>query len=134
MDIDQQLRRRLSQLGADQDDCVTTSQLTGAGFTYDAIETLVERKAVARVFPGVYLIGGAALSDRQFKRAALLAAGPGSALSHWTAAAMHGLLEPNPSEVWVTTPGYPGERTITTKVPVAAISAPGTVQIISSPC
>jgi predicted transcriptional regulator of viral defense system len=131
MNDDPQLRP-LFELGADQDDCVSASQLVGAGFSLDAIDSLVDRGVLKRVFHGVYVISAEALTDRQFKWAALLAAGPGSALSHFTAAAMHGLLPPNPSEVWVTAPDRRGERTITTKVPVAAIDAPGTVRIISA--
>lgn len=129
---DEPLLRRLFDLSEPQDGCIAASQIVDAGITYDTIESLVERGMLTRVLQGVYVVGARTLSDRQFKWAALLAAGPGSALSHWTAAAMHGMVEANPAEVWVTAPRRRGGRTISTLVPVAATDRPGTIRIVSA--
>ncbi|MBO9534685.1 MAG: type IV toxin-antitoxin system AbiEi family antitoxin domain-containing protein [Solirubrobacteraceae bacterium] len=122
-------RTRLDRLGAGHEGCVTASQLAGDGFSPADIDDLVERGVLSRVFPGVFVIDAESLSDRQFKWAALLLGGNGSALSHYTALALHGLIDPDPSTVWLRSPLARGERTLTTKIPVAATKEPGTVRL-----
>ncbi len=126
------LLRRLHDAAADQDRCVSASQLAAAGITYDTVDSLVRRGAVSRVAHGVYVVGDRTLSDRQLLWVAMLAAGPGSAISHYSAAALHGLLDPRPGEAWVTTPQRRGDRTIETLLPMASTGRPGTIRIISA--
>ena len=61
-------------------------QLVALGFTRQEINHRVRTKRLSRVCQGVYAVGHEALSDRGRMIAALLAAGPGAALSHRTAA------------------------------------------------
>jgi hypothetical protein len=77
------LRPRLAtrQAGA-----VGRDQLTALGFSRDEIAHEVKHGRLIRVHQGVYAVGHEALSERGRMIAALLAAGPGAALSHRTAA------------------------------------------------
>jgi hypothetical protein len=77
------LRARLAtrQAGA-----LGRSQLTALGFSRDEIAHELKHGRLIRVHQGVYAVGHEALSDRGRMIAALIAAGPGAALSHRTAA------------------------------------------------
>jgi very-short-patch-repair endonuclease len=76
----------LARLATRQEGAVGRAQLTALGFSRNEIDNRVARGRLIRVHRGVYAVGHEALSDRGRMIAALLAAGPGAALSHRTAA------------------------------------------------
>lgn len=123
-------RNRIRELGADQGGCVSASQLADAGLALGDVEELVADGFLTRTVGGVYVIQSEALSEPQVLWTAILVAGPGSALSHWTALAMHGLCEMDLSEVWVTSPKARGERTFTTSMVTAATGRPVTIRVL----
>jgi very-short-patch-repair endonuclease len=74
---------------------VTTADLLHAGFSEGTVARLVRRGWLRRLHRGVYAVG-ALESALTRPAAALLATGPNAALSHRTAAAIWGLLPPEP--------------------------------------
>lgn len=115
-----------------QDDCISKAQISELGVSDDAIRSLVERQVLSRVVRGVYVLGGRPLSDRQLLRTALLVAGPGSALSHLTSAALHGLVEAPVGEAWVTSPTDRDSREVTTELPAEATGLPATIHVVAA--
>jgi len=92
--------RALSTLAERQHGVVTAAQLRAAGLSTSGISDRVKRGALHRIHRGVYSVGHAALSRFGEFLAAVLAAGPGAALSHdscaelfdfrrWPARAIH---------------------------------------------
>jgi hypothetical protein len=73
---------------------VTTSQLRGLGHTPREIEGMVRRGELLREHRGVFSVGHRSPAPEARWAAALLAAGPRSALSHSAAAAARRLLAP----------------------------------------
>ncbi len=70
----------------------TFAQAAAAGFTTEHIAVRVRRRQWARLYPRVYAASVAPLPGHERWRAALLYAGPDAALSHLTAARLHGLV------------------------------------------
>jgi very-short-patch-repair endonuclease len=91
-----------ARLATRQHGAVGRLQLTALGFSRDEIAHDVKRRRLIRVHQGVYAVGHEALSDRGRMIAALIAAGPGAALSHRTAAYLWKLVPSMPSFVDVT--------------------------------
>lgn len=87
--------RSLARLAAGQRGVVTRAQLTAAGLSRSGIAHRVARGRLHPVFRGVFLVGHPVPPPLARETAALLTAGPDAALSHRTAAQLHGLL-PNP--------------------------------------
>jgi hypothetical protein len=90
----------LSELAGRQHGVVTAAQLEALGLGRNGISRRVKRGALHRIHRGVYSVGHAALSRLGEFLAAVLAAGPGAALSHdscaelfevrrWPARAIH---------------------------------------------
>ncbi len=77
-------------------------QLGALGFTRNEIDNRISSHRLIRVHQGVYAVGHDALSDRGRMIAALIAAGPGAALSHRTAAYLWKLIPSLPPFVDVT--------------------------------
>jgi hypothetical protein len=67
---------------------VAREQLAGLGVSADAIEGRLRRRRLHRVHQGVYAVGAPSLTARGRWMAAVLAAGPGAALGHRSAAAL----------------------------------------------
>jgi putative AbiEi antitoxin of type IV toxin-antitoxin system/uncharacterized protein DUF559 len=72
----------LSALAGRQHGIVTTAQIVAAGLSQSGIRDRVKRGALHRIHRGVYSVGHASLSRFGEFLAAVLAAGPGAALSH----------------------------------------------------
>lgn len=89
---------RLRVLSASQFGLVTTAQMEKAGFDRSARTALVARGWVQRVRSGVYRLPGAQTSWRASAAGAVLAAGGDAALSHFSAAALWELMEPDELE------------------------------------
>jgi very-short-patch-repair endonuclease len=69
---------------------LVTRKRAKAFLTESQLRTRLSSKAWVRVFPSVYRVAGAPVTWRQNIEALLLWAGKGAALSHRTAAALHG--------------------------------------------
>lgn len=93
----------LRALVAGQRDLVTVAQAKRLGFTSQSIGRRSVTGAWHRILPGVYLVGGQEPRFDQRALGALLWAGPGAALSHFTAARLLRLTERrvNEIELWV---------------------------------
>ena len=79
-------------------------QLLAAGVTRNRIATRLRTGRLTEIHRGVYLVG-AVPGPHTHEAAALLACGPGSALSHRSAGALWNLLShPATAPVWITTP------------------------------
>jgi very-short-patch-repair endonuclease len=85
---------------------VTLAQLRGCGFTADAARGLLRRGEIRRRHRGVYLVGPVP-GPRWREMAAVLACGPGAALSHRSGITLYELLpyEPGSRPVHVTVHG-----------------------------
>jgi very-short-patch-repair endonuclease len=91
----------IATLAGRQHGVVARPQLINAGIGGDAIRHRLKRDRLHRIHRGVYAVGHTVMSMAAFRMAAVLAAGPGAALSH-RAAAMHlGLLWSDVIEVTV---------------------------------
>jgi very-short-patch-repair endonuclease len=97
--------RALARLAGDQHGVVARRQLFEIGFGRRAIDGMLDRGRLHGVHRGVYLVGHRAAAAGAREMAALLATGPGSALSHATAAARQGLIARPPDVVEVTVCG-----------------------------
>lgn len=94
---------QLATLGEVQHGVLSRRQLVAIGLTPSMIKARVAAGNLIRLHPGVYALGHRQLRPQGYWLAAVLAAGPGAALSHREAAALHGLRPSNRSRVDVTT-------------------------------
>ena len=106
--------RALADLAGRQWGVVSRAQLDGARARARSPSTRGRRGRLRRIHRGVYAIGGAALPREGRHLAAVLACGPGAALSHVSAAVHWGLLAYDAARPEVTAPasraGAPGIR------------------------
>jgi very-short-patch-repair endonuclease len=96
----------MADLAARQHGVATRAQLIGVGLTPAQVRQRIRSKRFRLLHRGVYLVTGVRM-PRTREMAAVLACGPGSVVSHRSAAALLGLL-PHPREpapVDVTVPG-----------------------------
>ena len=100
----------LARLAARQEGVVGYDQLRALGFARGVIAHRVKTARLIRVHRGVYAVGHDALSDRGRMIAGLLAAGPGAALSHRTAAYLWKLIPSMPPFIDVTLTGRAPRR------------------------
>jgi predicted transcriptional regulator of viral defense system len=92
------------ELIADQAGIVSRAQAVAAGLTDGKIRANVDAGRWKRIFPGIYQTFSGDLSRTALLWAVQLRAGPGSALSHETAAELHGLIDRPADHVHVTVP------------------------------
>jgi len=78
----------IAGLADTQHGIVSRTQLLAAGITARQIEWRVRRKRLRMIYRGLYAVGHAVLSREARWMAAVLAAGKGSVLSHWSAATL----------------------------------------------
>ena len=88
---------------------LTTRQLRDLGFTEAALRHRVRAGRLHPVFRGVYAVGRPTLSRHGRWKAAALSAGPGAALSHLSAGALHEIAREGPA-IEVSTPGRSKSR------------------------
>jgi hypothetical protein len=91
---EQQRSARLAAVASRQWGAVTYRQLREAGFSAGEIRGLADRGWLIRMHRGVYVLGALSPAPEQRWAAALLAGGKGAVLSHTTAAAHYGWLQP----------------------------------------
>jgi hypothetical protein len=97
--------RTIATLAAQQYGVVARRQLLAAGLTRDAVKVRLASSRLVPLYRGVYAVGHRSLRREGGWLAAVLAAGPGAALSHREAAALHGLRPSNRATVDVTVAG-----------------------------
>lgn len=85
-------------------------QMRAAGFTERQVEHRIKRGQLHPVRRGVYAVGHRALTPEGRWIAAVLLGGPGSALSHVSAAVLHRMLDSAGATIHVTVPGAGGRR------------------------
>lgn len=101
--------RRIARLAGRQHGVVARRQLVAVGFSHRAIDRRIERGRLHLVHRGVYAVGHRLTTVRGRWMAAVLAAGPGAALSHLAAAALWDLVRYS-GLPHVTVPGRAGQR------------------------
>jgi len=100
--------RAVAALATRQHGLVTRRQLVALGLSASAIDRRIRAGRLMILFPAVFAVGHAALSQRGRWLAATLACGPAAALSHGTAAALWELTPGQPHKYHVTVPGTGG--------------------------
>jgi predicted transcriptional regulator of viral defense system len=93
----------LETLAERQYGVVARWQMAATGVTPSMLRGALARRTFAEIHPGVYALGHRQLRTEGHWLAAVLACGPGAALSHREAAALHGLRASNRSRTDVTT-------------------------------
>ena len=102
--------RAIQELAARQHGVVSLPQLMALGLSASAVRNWVARGKLRRLHRGVYAIGLAAPSANGRYMAAVLACGPGAALSHRSAGAHLGLRACHRTAIDVTAPGRAGKQ------------------------
>ena len=92
----------IGKLAASQHGVVSRRQLLDARVTQRMIDRRLASGRLLRIHAGVYAVGHAQLRPEGRWLAAVLAAGPGAALSHRSAAALHGIRESDALDVTTT--------------------------------
>lgn len=87
-----------------QDNVISRRAILAIKGTDEWIESRLDRKIFQTLFAGVYLMGAAAPTWRQWVRAALVAAGEGARVSHRTAAALRGVQGAPEGPIDITVP------------------------------
>jgi len=107
---------------------VTTAQLRAAGLRDDVISRWVDAGRLHPVQRTVFAFGHRAVGPRARLRAVVLACGPGTVISHRSAAWLLGLREKNPVVVDVICPGQAGRKVDGVRVHKAPYPAPSEVR------
>lgn len=102
--------KRVAALATSQQGVVSRAQLRQLGLSEYAIERDVREGRLRRVFRGVYAVGRTGVGDRGWMRAATLACGKGTVVSHRSAAALLGFVDRAPVVVDVIAPGNAGRK------------------------
>jgi hypothetical protein len=100
----------VARIAAQQHGVVTRRQLESCGLGSKAITNRVRKGQLNRVHHGVYAVGHRGLSLHGRFLAAVFACGPGTVLSHTSAAALWKLLRPVDGPVHVSTPTTSGRK------------------------
>ena len=100
--------KTVAEIAAGQHGVVTYAQLIAAGLSQTTIRRRVTARRLFRVDRGVYAVGHEGLSERGTWKAATLACGEGAVLSHISAAALWGVIEPRGGRTHVTVPTEAG--------------------------
>jgi len=95
---------QISNLARWQAGAISRQQLLDAGLSSQTIFRRVERGRWQQLYRGVYAVFTGPPLRETWLWAAVLRAGPGAALSHLTAAELHGLLDTPAETIFVTVP------------------------------
>jgi very-short-patch-repair endonuclease len=120
--------RRLAPIAAEQEGLVTTAQLRAAGLRDDVISRWVDAGRLHPVQRTVFAFGHRAMGPRARLRAVVLACGPGTVISHRSAAWLLGLRKNNPVVVDVMCPGQAGRKVDGIRVHIVRYPAPSEVR------
>src|SRR3954453_2587596 len=80
---------------------IARRQLLALGYSQAAIRHRIAAGRLHRVLPGVYAVGRPVLTHNGLWMAAVLACGPGTVLSHESAAALWGIRKPRGAPIHV---------------------------------
>ena len=94
---------RIAAIAARQHALITIWQLLAIGLDTNAVARRVARGTLHRRYRGVYVVGQPTLSPEGECLAAVLAAGPGAALSHRPAGKLHGISRFHPPHIAIVT-------------------------------
>jgi very-short-patch-repair endonuclease len=120
--------RRLGPIAAAQEGLVTTTQLRAVGLDDDVVSRWVDEGRLHPVFRTVFAFGRRAVGPRARLRAVVLACGPGTVISHRSAAWLLGLRKNNPVVVDVMCPGQAGRKVDGIRVHIVRYPAPSEVR------
>ena len=98
--MDAELERRLARRAASQSGLITRTQLLGMGLTAHQVKGCVGSGRLVTLHPGVYLVGGAPLTEAVRLRGATLVTG--GLASHRSAAHLLHLIDVGPSRPEIT--------------------------------
>jgi very-short-patch-repair endonuclease len=98
----------IAQLASRQHGVVTRGQLEAFGLSRSAVGRRARDGRLHRIHRGVYAVGHPILTANGYRMAAVLACGPGAALSHASAAALWGIRPTNATRIDVSVPGRGG--------------------------
>jgi very-short-patch-repair endonuclease len=98
----------IAQIAERQHGIVTAAQLRAAGVGKNGVTLRLRTGPLHRIHRGVYAVGHRGLDQHGYWMAAVLACGEGAVLSHTSAAALWGLLDPFRGPVHVTSPSLGG--------------------------
>jgi very-short-patch-repair endonuclease len=101
--------REIQALAARQHGVISLPQLQSAGISASAVRSRVAAGKLQRLHQGVYAVGLTKPTREARYMAAVLACGPGAALSHRSAADLLGLRPCNRPAIEVTAPGRAGK-------------------------
>jgi very-short-patch-repair endonuclease len=101
---------QISRIAGRQHGIVSIGQLLGTGLSRESVSRRVHLGRLHRVHRGVYSIGHAPISPDGVWMAAALACGDGAVVSHWSAAAIWGMLDKPNGPVDVAVSGYGGRK------------------------
>ena len=100
----------VAAIAAKQHGVVTSTQLRSAGLTTTQVRDRIRNGHLHRVYRSVYAVGHPGLSPHGRWKAAVLACGPGAALSHRPAAELMKLLPATSRTIDVTIPTSSGRK------------------------
>jgi predicted transcriptional regulator of viral defense system len=100
----------IAAFAARQHAVIDLDQLRGLGLSASAVRTRVAAGRLHPKYPGVFAVGHPLLSLNGRQMAAVLACGPGAALSHRSAAAHHNVLASARRAIDVTSPTRRGRK------------------------
>jgi predicted transcriptional regulator of viral defense system len=104
------LDEEIAALAARQHGVVATRQLAALGLPQRAVSHRASAGRLHRIHRGVYAVGHPNLTANGYRMAAVLACGPGAALSHASAAAHWGIRPTSATRIDVSVPGRGGRR------------------------
>ena len=96
--------RALDHLATPHAGIASRPDLLAAGWSESQVARAVRSGTLIRICPGVYRVAGAPWSRRAAQHAALFAAGEHAHLARWSAAELHGVVEPRNGPVDVVLP------------------------------
>jgi very-short-patch-repair endonuclease len=100
----------IGEIATRQQSVITRRQLMALGVSESAIDHSIRRGRLIRLHQGVYAVGHQALAPHAAELAAVLAVGEGAYLSHFSAAALWGMVPEPPRLVHVTLVGRDAGR------------------------
>jgi very-short-patch-repair endonuclease len=95
---------RIADLAETQQGVVSRDQLLELGLSADAIKRRLRAGRLHQIHRGVYAVGHTVLSRHAHWMAAVLFCGPGTVLSHWSAAALWGIRDHYGGPIHVSSP------------------------------
>lgn len=124
------VQKRVAAVTRRQHSLITAPQARACGVSADRARRWLRQGVWTTIVPGVYAVSGAPTNWRQRTLAAVLAAGPGAAASHTTAAALFGLSSCPFRAVEITVPRGRSHRSRLAAVHESAFLGPSDITVI----